>query len=70
MSGQLQWAIEKRDQLICDLLERQCRRSCADCEHEKDEGCEFMARALELGIDVYGGEDAHAERLHGEGEAE
>lgn len=37
--------------LVRDILsEIRCRRSCADCPHERDEGCEFMDRAIELGV--------------------
>lgn len=49
----LKWAVEERDALIRDLLERRCRDSCADCEHEKDDGCDFVTRALEMGIEVW-----------------
>lgn len=37
--------------LVHDILsEMRCRRSCADCPHERDEGCEFMDRAIGLGV--------------------
>lgn len=48
----LQWAVEERDALIRDLLERRCRRSCADCEHDEDDGCGIYRRMRELGIEV------------------
>lgn len=47
------------EELVRDLLQLRCPlstsscKSCADCEHEDDEGCDFMTRALELGIEVY-----------------
>lgn len=41
------------EELVRDLLQLRCRQSCADCEHEDDEGCDFMTRALELEIEVY-----------------
>lgn len=40
------------EELVRDLLERRCRQSCADCEHEEDDGCEFGRRARELGIEA------------------
>ena len=49
--GNLHEAIKKRDELIRDMLQEiQCKRSCADCPHEEDEGCEFMSRSIELGV--------------------
>lgn len=41
------------EDLVRDLLQLRCRRSCIDCEHEDDDGCDFMTRALDLGIEVY-----------------
>ena len=47
-------ACEDRDALIRDMLSNmRCRRSCADCPHEEDDGCEYMRRALEIGVDVH-----------------
>lgn len=43
----------ERDELIRDILrDVRCRRSCGDCPHDEDEGCEFMSRAIEMGIEV------------------
>ena len=46
--------VADRDALICDLLRLRCPEPmmCADCEHEEDEGCDFMTRALEMGVEV------------------
>lgn len=52
-SAHLNKMLAERDALVRDLLQLRCRQSCADCEHEDDEGCDFMTRALELGIEVY-----------------
>lgn len=41
------------EDLVRDLFQLRCRQSCVDCEHEDDDGCDFMTRALELGIEVY-----------------
>lgn len=41
------------EELVRDLFQLRCRQSCVDCEHEDDEGCDFMTRALELEIEVY-----------------
>lgn len=41
--------LEEARALIRELVERRCRRSCADCEHDEDDGCEFMRRAIEVG---------------------
>lgn len=49
----LKWAVEERDSLIRDMaLWMRCPRSCADCEMEGDEGCAFMTRALEMGVEI------------------
>lgn len=47
--------------LVADLMDLRCARSCADCPHEEDYGCEFMRRALELGVKPNGPGE------HGEG---
>lgn len=31
----------RTNELVRDLLQLRCRQSCADCEHEDDEGCDF-----------------------------
>ena len=52
-SGTLKSKREKElEELVRDIFQFRCRQSCADCEHEDDEGCDFMTRALELGIEV------------------
>ena len=44
-------AYDELKALVHDILsEMRCRRSCADCPHERDEGCEFMDRATGLGV--------------------
>jgi hypothetical protein len=51
---ELEAAIAKRDELIRDMLRTRCLSymSCVDCEHERDEGCEFMTRATEMGVEL------------------
>lgn len=49
----LKWAVDERGRLIRDMaLWMRCPRSCADCEMEGDEGCAFMTRALEMGVEI------------------
>ena len=53
--NRLEAELDKRDKLIRDMLRTRCpsHMHCADCEHEKDDGCEFMTRVIEMGVDAW-----------------
>lgn len=46
---------DRTNQLIRELLQLRCPEpmACADCGHDEDDGCEFMRRALEMGVEPW-----------------
>jgi hypothetical protein len=52
--AELEKALAERDELIRDMMYLHCPKPCGECDvpHDEELGCEFMVRAIDMGVEL------------------